>query len=77
MKMINMKPFLLIFSSLTFLVSCQKKVDLQDLTNPQPGGGNSGGNSGGNNNSIIGKWNLVGITAFSKTTITAGTGIDE
>ncbi len=73
MKMIKMKPLFLICAIAVFIVSCRKEVNLQDLTNPPPGGGSGSGN----NNSIIGKWNFVGMTAHSKTTITAGTGIDE
>ena len=72
MKTLSIKPLLLIFATVAFLASCQKEASLQDLNNPQPGGG-----TGGNTNSIIGNWNFVGMTAITKTTITAGTGIDE
>ena len=68
MKTLSIKPLLLIFSILVFLFSCQKEADLQDLTGPAPGG---------NTNSIIGNWNFVGMTAITKTTITAGTGLDQ
>jgi len=73
MKTINIKHLFLIFAFGGFLVSCQKEVDLQNLTHPQPGGGNGGSN----NYNIIGNWNFVGMTAITKTTITAGTGIDQ
>ena len=68
MKTLSIKPLLLIFSILVFLFSCQKEADLQDLTGPAPGG---------NTNSIIGNWNFVGMTAITKTIITAGTGLDQ
>ncbi len=72
MKTLRIKSLLVISATVAFLFSCQKEADLQDLTNPQPGGG-----IGGNTNSIIGNWNFVGMTAITKTTITAGTGIDQ
>ena len=72
MKTLSIKPLLLIFAIVAFLASCQKEASLQDLNNPQPGGG-----TGGNTNSIIGNWNFAGMTVITKTTITAGTGIDE
>jgi hypothetical protein len=64
------KNFLLLICTTSILItSCQKEVDFQDLTNPG-GGGNP-------NNSILGKWNFVGMTADIKSTIMAGSGINE
>jgi len=63
---------LFLFAGIAFLfTACQKEVDLQDtINNPPPGGGT-------NNNSILGTWNFVGMVASTKSTLVAGTGIDE
>ena len=68
-KMKNKKSLFVICITAIIFSSCQKEVDLQDLTDPS-GGSNS-------NNSIIGKWNFVGMTADLKSTTTAGSGMDE
>jgi hypothetical protein len=52
-----------------FFSSCQKEVSF-DTPPGNPGSGNGGGNGGGNNNnSIIGDWDFVGLTANTHATI--------
>ena len=71
MKLKILKTLFLVVGITTLFTACQKEVDLQDTTTtPPPGGGT-------NNNSIIGTWNFVGMVASTKSTLVAGTGIDE
>jgi hypothetical protein len=71
MKLKYLETLFLIVGMATLFTACQKEVDLQDITtNPPPGGGT-------NNNSIIGTWNFVGMVASTKSTLVAGTGVDE
>jgi hypothetical protein len=61
MKLTNIKPLLPFIAALLLLSSCQKEVNFQDGQNP-------GGGTG--NNSIIGDWDFVGLSATTNATIT-------
>lgn len=62
MKLKNSKVLFPFVAVLIILTSCQKEVNFQDGQNP--GGGN------GNNNSIIGDWDFVGLSANTYASIT-------
>ena len=61
-----LKIFLLLFF-LAFLFSCQKEVDLQDDNN----------NTGAITTNIVGNYDFVGMLANTKSTVVAGTGLQQ
>lgn len=65
--------FLLILGCFVFFASCQKEIEI-DLP-PSPGGGSgggggTGGGGGGTNNSIIGDYDFIGMSAHTDATVT-------
>lgn len=60
MKLKNIKAVLPVVVAIVLFTSCQKEVNFQDGQNP----------GGGNNNSILGDWDFVGLSATTNATIT-------
>jgi hypothetical protein len=67
MRLTSTPKLLLVFGIALVLASCQKELSFGDAIN-NPG---SGGGGTGNNTSITGNWDFVGMTAHTKSTVTA------
>jgi hypothetical protein len=66
MKLSATPRLLLIFSIVLFLASCQKEISFDNGIINNPGGGGAGGNT-----SITGNWDFIGMSAHTKSTVTA------
>jgi hypothetical protein len=66
MRLSTTPKLLLTFCIVLFIASCQKEISFDDPIINNPGGGGTGGNT-----SIIGNWDFVGMTAHTKSTVTA------